>query len=59
MIDDRSTKFDHVKGSFVHVFYQMQSIGQIPLIDFKSIILDSTYQKSKAKRLSTWYTLIH
>jgi hypothetical protein len=51
--------FDHVKGPLVHVLYWMQSKGQIqiPLLDFKSVILDSTYQKSEAKRPNTWYTL--
>jgi hypothetical protein len=53
--------FNHVKESLVHVLYQMQRIGkiQIPLVDFKSVIFDSTYPKSEAKRSSTWYTLTH
>jgi hypothetical protein len=37
----------------------MQSIGLIPLIDSKGIIPNSAYQKSKAKKLSSWYTLTH
>ncbi len=37
----------------------MQSIGLIPLIDFKGIIPNSAYQKSKAKKLCSWYTLTH
>jgi hypothetical protein len=47
-----------MSNEFDHVLYQMQSIGkiQIPLVDFKSVIFDSTYQKFEAKRRSTWYT---
>lgn len=37
----------------------MQNIRQIPLIDFKRIILDLAYQKFKVKRPCTWYTFIH
>jgi hypothetical protein len=27
----RSIEYDHVKGSTIHMFYCIQSVGQIPL----------------------------
>jgi hypothetical protein len=36
---------DHVKSSFVHDFFHIQSIGMILLHKFKEVILDVQYKK--------------
>jgi hypothetical protein len=33
-----SMEYDHVKGNIVHMLYRIQSVGQIPLEQFKDII---------------------
>jgi hypothetical protein len=53
----RSTKYDHTKESLVHMLYHIQSIGQIPLEQFRNIILDSQYKKTLTSKKDVWYSL--
>ncbi len=36
----KSINYDHVKGIYVHMFYYIQSVGQMPFEQFKDIIPD-------------------
>jgi hypothetical protein len=48
---------DHVKPSLVDNFFRIQSIGMIPLNQFKEVILHEQYKKCKNKIKKTWYIL--
>lgn len=54
----RFIEYDHVKGNIVHMFYHIQNVGQIPLEQFKDIILNFHYKKTLVKKIIIWYSLI-
>jgi hypothetical protein len=39
------------------MFYCIQSVGQIPLEQFKGITLNFHYKKTLAKKNNVWYSL--
>jgi hypothetical protein len=41
----KSIDYDHVKGINVHIFYCIQSVGQMPFEQFKEITLDFYWKK--------------
>jgi hypothetical protein len=45
--------FDHVKPSLVHDFFNIQSIGMIPLIQFKDVNSLNVYKKCENKSQKT------
>jgi hypothetical protein len=53
----RYVEFDHVKPSLAHDFFHIQSIGMIPLHQFKDAIHEEQYKKCKNKIKKTWYNL--
>jgi hypothetical protein len=55
----RCIEMDHVKPSLVHNFFRIQSIGMIPLNQFKEVILHEQYKKCKNKIKTTWYILTY
>lgn len=55
VISCMSTEMDHVKPSLVHDLFCIQSIGMIPLIQFKLIILEEQYKKYEQKTRKVWY----
>ncbi len=42
-------EMDHVKPSLVHNFFHIQSIGMIPLNQFKEVIPNEQYKESENK----------
>lgn len=48
---------DHVKPSLVHNFFRIQSIGMIPLNQFKEVIHDEESKKCENKIKNTRYSL--
>jgi hypothetical protein len=52
-----SIKMGHMKPSLVHDFFRIQSIGMIPLNQFKEVIPDKKYKKCENKIKKIWYNL--
>jgi hypothetical protein len=46
-----------MKGSLVHMLYHIQSIGKIPLEQFKDVIPNFQYKKTLIKKMDAWYSL--
>jgi hypothetical protein len=57
LLQCKSIEFDHVKPSLVYEFFSIQSIGMIPLQQFKEVILEKQFKICKAKTQKTWYNL--
>lgn len=47
----------HEKEYHPYMLYHIQSIGQIPLEEFKDIIPNVQYKKALMRKKDTWYSL--
>ncbi len=54
----KSIEFDHIKLSMVHDFFHTQSIGVIPLVQFKDVINLDVYKRCENKSRKTWYFMM-
>jgi hypothetical protein len=50
-------EFDHMKLTLVHDFFHIQSIGMIPLVQFKDVISPNVYKRCENKSNKTRYSL--
>jgi hypothetical protein len=50
-------ELDHVKPRLVHEFFKIQSIGIIPLEEFKEMLPAKVYKKCQSKSSKTWHSL--
>jgi hypothetical protein len=50
-------ELDHIKPNLVHEFFIIQSIGIIPLEQFKEVLPIEVYKKSRFKSCKTWHSL--
>jgi len=53
----RHIKDSHIKTKLVHILYQIQKYGVMPIKEFKELLNDFEYTKCQQNLKKTWYSM--